>query len=274
MNILVVSNIHTSVQPEDVARICDVLTSFGAAVTTATFTAGEQLTVADADLIIAVGGDGTIMHIAKQAAAADIPVLGVNSGKLGFLAGMEMDEIHLLQRLFDGDYQTEERMLLDVTVKGCEGKHLAMNEAVVTRGALSRLVDLTVVSDVHDVLHYRADGILVATPTGSTAYSLSAGGPVVDPCVACLLLTPICPHSLYAARSHVFKDDTILTVQTENTRGETFLTIDGEEEVRIPTNGAVVVQKSDLTARLVRLKKQSFQEILQEKLMRRDGGVK
>ncbi|MBP3381480.1 MAG: NAD(+)/NADH kinase [Clostridia bacterium] len=272
MNILVVSNIHTSVKPQDVARICEVLTAQGALVTTATFAAGEQLSCHTADLIITIGGDGTIMHVAKQAAGAGIPVLGINSGKLGFLAGMEMDETHLLQHLFDGCYHTEERMLLDVTVDGCEGTYLAMNEAVVSRGALSRLVDLTVVSDDNDVMHYRADGILVATPTGSTAYSLSAGGPVVDPRVACVLLTPICPHSLYA-RSHVFNDDTVLHVQTANTRGETFLTVDGEAEVQIPVGGTVTVKKSQFTARLVRLKTQSFQDVLQEKLISRDGGL-
>ncbi len=273
MNILVVSNIHTSVQPEDIARVCDALKAHGATVTVATFSPGEHLPQHTADMIIAIGGDGTIMHIAKQAAGSGTPVLGVNSGKLGFLAGMEMDEIHLLQRLFDGGCHIEERMLLDVTVEGCKGTYLAMNEAVVSRGALSRLVDLTVVSNENDQMHYRADGILVATPTGSTAYSLSAGGPVVDPRVACLLLTPICPHSLYA-RSYVFKEDTVLRVKTENASRETFLTVDGETEVQIPVHGTVTIQKSALTARLVRLKTQSFQEVLQEKLISRDGGVK
>ncbi len=273
MNILVVSNVHTSARHEDVAQICEMLKTYGATLTTATFSPGEQLPQHRADIIITIGGDGTIMHVAKQVAATKTPVLGVNSGKLGFLAGMEMDEIHLLQHLFVGAYQIEERMLLDVAVEGCKGTHLAMNEAVVSRGALSRLVDLTVVSDDNDTMHYRADGILVATPTGSTAYSLSAGGPVVDPRVACLLLTPICPHSLYA-RSYVFKDDTVLRVQTAQARGETFLTVDGEAEVQIPEGGTVTMQKSSLTARLVRLKTQSFQDILQEKLISRDGGIK
>ncbi len=273
MNILVVSNIHTSVQPDDITRVCDALSAQGASVAVAAFSPGEQLPQHTADIIIAIGGDGTIMHIAKQAAESGTPVLGVNSGKLGFLAGMEIDEIDLLQHLFDGGYHIDERMLLDVAVKGRKGTYLAMNEAVVSRGALSRLVDLTVESNDNDVMRYRADGVLVATPTGSTAYSLSAGGPVVDPRVACLLLTPICPHSLYA-RSYVFKEDTVLRVHTENARGETFLTVDGETEVHIPVGSAVTVQKSALTARLVRLKTQSFQDVLQEKLISRDGGVK
>jgi len=273
VEILVVSNIHTSVKPEDIGRICEALRTYGAQVTAATFASGEPLPRHTADLIIAIGGDGTIMHIAKLAAPEGTPVLGINSGKLGFLAGMEMDETHLLQHLFDGSYQTEDRMLLDVAVDGCEGTYLAMNEAVVSRGALSRLVDLTVVSSDHDVMQYRADGVLMATPTGSTAYSLSAGGPVVDPRLSCILLTPICPHSLYA-RSYVFKDDTVLQVKTENTRGDTFLTIDGEAEVQIPAGGTVTVKRSALTARLVRLKTQSFQEVLKEKLIARDGGPK
>lgn len=268
--ILVVSNIHTAVSPQDVQRICQVLRVCGAEVTASSFSAGEPLPVVDVDGIIAIGGDGTIMHVAKQAAHFGIPVLGVNGGKLGFLAGMEMDETGRLQALVDGAYDTEERLLLDVTVDGSEDTYLAMNEAVVSRGALSRLVDLTVTCGEKDIMRYRADGVMVATPTGSTAYSLSAGGPVVHPEVPCMLLTPICPHSLYA-RSYVLPADTTLYIDTTDTKGETFLTVDGETEIPLPQSGAVRVCRSAFTARLIRLQTQSFYDVVEKKLI---GGRK
>lgn len=272
-NIVVVSNIHTAVSPQDVQRICEALRACGADVTAATFSPGEPLPAGNADGIIAIGGDGTIMHVAKLAAPLQLPVLGVNSGKLGFLAGLEMDETPRLQALIDGAYDTEERLLLDVTVEGNADTYLAMNEAVVSRGALSRLVDLKVTCGEREVRRYRADGVMVATPTGSTAYSLSAGGPVVDPRVPCLLLTPICPHSLYA-RSYVLPTDTALHIDTADTRGDTFLTVDGETEVPLPMGGVVTVKRSRFVARLIRLQTQSFYDVLDKKLIGRDGGRK
>ena len=268
--ILVVSNIHTSVSPQDVQRVCEVLRGCGADVTAASFLPGEPLPVADIDVIIAIGGDGTIVHVAKQAAHLNVPVLGVNSGKLGFLAGMEMDELNRLQGLVNGEYETEERLLLDIKVNGGEDTYLAMNEAVVSRGALSRLVDLTVTTAQGDSMRYRADGVMVATPTGSTAYSLSAGGPVVHPQVPCMLLTPICPHSLYA-RSYVLLADATLTIDTSATKADTFLTVDGETEIPLPEGGAVQVSRSALTARLIRLQTQSFYDVVEKKLI---GGRK
>lgn len=268
-NIIVVSNIQTSVQPQEVARICDALRANGADVTKVDFASGAPLPAENADVVIAIGGDGTIMHVAKQAAALGIPVLGINSGNLGFLAGMEMNEPHLLQALQSGAFETEERLLLDVQVDGGES-YLAMNEAVVSRGALSRLVDLSVTCG-KDVMQYRADGVMVATPTGSTAYSLSAGGPLVDPRVPCLLLTPVCPHTLYA-RSYVLPADVELYVCTTARDGDTFLTVDGEAVVGLHEGAGVTLKRSELTARLIRLQTQSFYDVLHTKLIGRDGG--
>lgn len=270
-NIAVVSNIHTAVKQQDVERICDALRQYGATVQTMQFSAGEALSLKGADSIIAIGGDGTIMHIAKQAAALSIPLLGINSGKLGFLSGMEMDEMHLLRDFLDGKYVVEERMLLDVTVDGSDTTYLAMNEAVLSRGALSRLVDITVSGDEQEIMHCRADGVLVATPTGSTAYSLSAGGPVVNPQVPCLLLTPICPHSLYG-RSYVLPAETKVCMHTAGTKGDTFLTVDGETEIPLAPKGKVYVKRSCLTAKLIRLQTHSFYDALNKKLIGREGG--
>ncbi len=276
LQILVVSNRHTAAGPKETERVCAALRQSGAEVIQREFKArsGSQ-SMADipqgVDLVVAIGGDGTIMHAAKCAASRALPVLGINSGKLGFLAGLEVNETDRLQALFSGEYEIEERLLLDVTVEGSRDTHLAMNEAVVSRGALSRLVDLTVISKGQDVMRYRADGVMIATPTGSTAYSLSAGGPVVDPTVSALLLTPICPHSLYA-RSYVFSAETELTVRPTASDGNTFLTVDGEREISLLPGQAVTVRRSAMTAKLIRLKKQSFYDILNHKLINRDGG--
>ncbi len=276
LQILVVSNRHTAAGPKETERVCAALRQSGAKVVEREFqTRSGSQAMADippeTDLVVAIGGDGTIMHAAKCAASRDLPVLGINSGKLGFLAGLEVNETDRLQALFTGEYEIEERLLLDVTVDGNEETHLAMNEAVVSRGALSRLVDLKVVSGGQDVMRYRADGVMIATPTGSTAYSLSAGGPVVDPSVEALLLTPICPHSLYA-RSYVFSAGTELTVRPNAIDGNTFLTVDGEREISLQPGQAVTVRRSAMTAKLIRLKKQSFYDILNHKLINRDGG--
>ena len=157
-----------------------------------------------ADMAVAVGGDGTIVHVAKAAAQADCPILGINGGCLGFLAGVERNELDELSRLLKGDYIEEPRALLQVSVqRGSQQQtYYAMNEAVISRGGLSQLLDLRVTSDGRDVLRCRGDGVIIATPTGSTAYSLSAGGPIVDPAVDCMVLTPICPHTV-ASRASV-----------------------------------------------------------------------
>lgn len=223
------------------------------------------------DVAIALGGDGTILHCAKRAAAFGKPVLGINSGRLGFMAGLEMNELTELSRLLSGDYEVEQRMLLDVVVRSAEGtvSAQALNEAVVSRGALSRMVEIAVCNNGEPVATYQADGVIVATPTGSTAYSLSAGGPMVDPTLDCLLLTPVCPHSLYA-RSHLFHRDAHLSL-TPGYRKDVpvFVTVDGEEAIPVPQSGVVEVRRANEMAPLIRLKRRSFYKMLNQKLTNR-----
>lgn len=218
------------------------------------------------DLAVAIGGDGTIMHVAK-AAASICPVLGVNAGRLGFLAGMEPDELDALPALLTGDYTVEERALLEITVDGAQPKTLlAMNEAVLARGGLSRLLDIQVSAGDNQVLSCRGDGIIVATATGSTAYSLSAGGPVVDPAVDCLLLTPICPHSL-DSRSRVLPTHLTLTLQAAAADGgEVYLTVDGEQKIPLTAADTVSVRRGGVSARLIRLTDTTFYDGLRHKL--------
>ena len=208
------------------------------------------------------------MHVAKAAAAADCPVLGINAGRLGFLAGMEPDELDGLEQLLSGHYAVEERALLEITVHTAAGDHtlLAMNEAVVARGSLSRLVDVTVTAQERVIMTCRGDGIIVATPTGSTAYSLSAGGPVVDPAVACMLLTPVCPHSP-DSRSRVLPAHIPLTLQATAADGEqAYITVDGEQNSPLSAADTVTVRPAAATARLIRMTDTDFYECLRHKL--------
>ncbi len=223
------------------------------------------------DVVIALGGDGTIVHVAKAAAAVGCAVLGINGGHLGFLAGLERDELDGLDALVAGDYVTEERALLRVTVSRADGEQtrLAMNEAVFSRGALSRLVSLRIMQDERDILACDGDGAIIATPTGSTAYSLSAGGPVVDPSVDCLLLTPVCPHTL-DSRTRVLPAEYRLTV-TSSGSGEVFVTVDGEESLAFAAADRVHIVRAQQSARLIRLKPTTFYEALGRKLTTRRG---
>ena len=219
------------------------------------------------DAAVAIGGDGTIMHVAKAAAMVGCPVLGINGGRLGFLAGLEPEELSRVTCLTDGNYAVEQRALLEITVG--DTALTAMNEVVVSRGSLSRLVDVTVHSGRQEILTCRGDGIIVATPTGSTAYSLSAGGPVVDPAVDCILLTPVCPHSL-DSRSRVLPADAELTLQATVADGESaFITVDGEQNIPLTASDRVTVRRAAVTARLIRLGDTDFYDGLRHKLFDR-----
>ncbi len=254
--------------------VCDSLRRAGATVVSPACDGGlpSTDTIADALLgsaaAVAIGGDGTIMHVAKAAALADLPVLGINGGHLGFLAGLEREELDSLHRLLTGEYVIEPHILLDVTLHSDRGTdtYLAMNEAVVARGAFSRLLDAHVSIDGHEILTCQGDGVILATPTGSTAYSLSAGGPVVDPAVPCILLTPICSHSL-DSRSRLFPADTELAVGARIAAGEeAFLTVDGEANVPLSDADSVTVKRSGLSAKLIRLKSATFYDVLSQKI--------
>ncbi len=225
-----------------------------------------------ADIAITVGGDGTIIHAAKYSARQNTPLIGVNVGRLGFAAEVEPDETESLLRILKGDYQTESRILLDVEViKNGKSRHyLAVNDAIIARGQLSKIVDLKLSLDGEEIANYRADGLLFATPTGSTAYSLSAGGPIIAPQMDCLMMTPVCPHSLFS-RSVLFSGESELSI-TVKIPSECccVLTIDGEKNVDILAEDRVIIRKSELKLKLISLYKRNFYKRLNEKLKERE----
>ncbi len=228
-------------------------------------TAEEAL--ASCQLLLAIGGDGTIIRAAKAAAVREIPVLGVNAGKLGFTAGLEREELAMLARLTEPDLPEERRMMLRVTLTGPHGSQSfsALNDAVVS-AELAAIIDYQVSLGRERSYNCRADGFIVATPTGSTAYSLSAGGPVVEPSLDCMIYTPICPHSLFS-RSVVFASDTELTVDIPRNRGKLFLTVDGEPPVELRPGDRLAITKSPQSPRFIKLTKSNFYDILSQKLL-------
>lgn len=223
------------------------------------------------DIIITIGGDGTIIHAAKYAVAADKPLLGINFGRVGFVATMEPEDIDKLDNLVTGSYITENRMLLKVQIHQDDANKemIAINDAVVSRGSLSRMIDLFVYVNDKMICDYRADGILLATPTGSTAYSLSAGGPVIQPDLNCMLLTPICPHTLFS-RSLIFGDSDQITVEvSEEENTAAYLTVDGQKSIKLVSGDRIVVSKYEKSIKLISMDKKNFYTVLNNKLIER-----
>ncbi|MBQ6569912.1 MAG: NAD(+)/NADH kinase, partial [Clostridia bacterium] len=224
--------------------------------------------ISSCDAVIVLGGDGTILRAAKRAAVFKIPVLGINFGRLGFLAGLEDISEESLKKLVEGQYSVESRMMLEAQIIGRDEKpRLVLNDAVVSRGTVSRILELHVSHNNKTVFDYRADGLIVSTPTGSTAYSLSAGGPVVDPSLSGIIMTPICPHSIFS-RSVVFSGDSVLEIGCRgDVKDNTYLTIDGDGSYKLFAGDRVRVKKSEQKALFIRINDKNFYEVLNEKFM-------
>lgn len=226
-----------------------------------------------ADLMIAFGGDGTILHLAKAAAHRKVPILGVNRGSLGFMTELEEHELDALEDLAKHPLRTESRMMLDVSVvRG--GKLIysnqALNEALITKGLVSRVIDLTVSTEEGRLLPVRGDGLIVSTPTGSTGYSLAAGGPVIEPTAQNVLLTPICPH-LVRANAYVLSAEHRLRIRTEDVgQKQVYLSVDGGRMLPLGKQDEVLVKRSSYETKLVRLTNRSFCQIVDNKFL--DGG--
>lgn len=229
----------------------------------------ERELVEIADLILVLGGDGTMLDFCVRVCESGKPVAGINLGHLGFLTALERDEMSRLADIAAGNFTVEERMMLDVEIDSrfTTYQKRALNEVAVTSGVRCKIAELTLSTDAGRLLDYRADGLIVATPTGSTAYSFSAGGPVIDPTAKVLAVTPICPHSLLRG-SVIFSPETALTVtgQTKDECTDLCVTVDGKYSIMIPCDTAVHIKKSDYTAKIVRLEAGRFYDILETKL--------
>jgi NAD+ kinase len=230
------------------------------------------------DLVICLGGDGTFLKAARLLYGMDLPILGINLGNLGFLAEIDRDDIeNAVRHIFKGDYTIEERMMLDAAVHR-KGKpvinEVALNDIVISRGAISRI--LHVKACINDVFvdSYRGDGLIVSSPTGSTAYSLSAGGPIVEPDARLMIITPICPHILYSRSIITNAGSSVRVTVQEDFQHEAMVTVDGQEGYEISGGDWVEVKKSSHSIKLARINSRNFFNILRAKIYYRGESLR
>ena len=224
----------------------------------------------EADLMVVLGGDGTLISAARALGAHNVPILGVNLGSLGFLTEITIEELYpTLESWLSGDFRVSERMMLQVTVirNGVDLEtHKVLNDVVINKGALARIVDLETMVDGYNLTTFKADGLIISTPTGSTGYSMSAGGPIVHPAMNCLIITPICPHTL-TNRPVLVAEDAQVTIAVKSLQDEdVFLTLDGQVGLELRCGDMVRVRKAQRIATLVSSPNRDYFEILRKKL--------
>ncbi|MBQ9801671.1 MAG: NAD(+)/NADH kinase [Clostridia bacterium] len=224
----------------------------------------------EAEAIVVLGGDGSLLDAARRASPFGKPLLGINMGRLGFMSELEMNELDALQKLVTDEFTLDRRAMLHITVKtesgGTRAESFALNDAVISNGSVARIVDLELSAGGMPVTAYRADGVIVSTPTGSTAYSMSAGGPVIDPHLGCFCVTPICSHSL-TARPIIFRDDTVLSIKNTCQREKMlYLTVDGRVNFEIYRGDSVTITRSSTSTALIRFTESGFYNRLKNKM--------
>jgi NAD+ kinase len=221
------------------------------------------------DLVVVLGGDGTLLSVARSLADST-PILGVNMGNLGFLTEVPRYELYpSMIKFLEGDYAIEERALLDVILQRASGEGVefrVLNDAVINKSALARIIELVARVDGHRVATYRSDGLIVSTPTGSTAYNLAAGGPILNPSLPVVVVTPICPHTL-TLRPIVVPDSASVEIRLETSHEEVYLTLDGQEGTQIGEGDTVTLRRSNDVVRLVKTSDRTFYDSLRDKLM-------
>lgn len=231
---------------------------------------GAEEAYREVDAVVVLGGDGTILEAARRCAPYATPVLGLNLGRLGYMAELELGEIDKLSKIVSGEYRLESRSMINIEILSSAGEvrksEYALNDAVLSNGTISRVVDLELYDGGVPIASYRSDGMIVATPTGSTAYSLSAGGAIVDPRLNCFCVTPICPHSLYA-RPMIFPDNASIEIKNVCQREKTlFLTVDGRVNYELSVGETVRATRSPLKTNFIRLSETGFYERLAQKM--------
>lgn len=224
------------------------------------------------DFIIALGGDGTILNVARLCAPFGTPIFAVNLGHLGFLTEVDMNEVFVsLDKIYKGEYTVEKRMMLEANVVKNDMEIInfrALNDIVITRGAFSRMARINAYVNNNYVDTYLADGVIIATPTGSTAYSLSAGGPIVYPTVEVIIITPICPHTLYS-RSIIVSPDDVIRLEISEENQDLMITTDGQQGYKLDYRDIIYIKKSNEYTNLIRVKNTNFFDLLRDKLTER-----
>ncbi len=223
---------------------------------------------ADADCLIILGGDGTILRYSSQAAENSKPILGINIGTIGFICEIAPCHINELSKLAEGSYGIEHRFMLNVDVirnGACVGSYLALNDAVIENSGAARLIEISLDKDGNHVTDYRADGLIFSTPTGSTAYSLAAGGPIIAPDIAITCVTAICPHTL-TAKPMLFDMNSVLCAKVGHNSSSPYLNVDGRDGVNLCEGDVVRITKSIHTTKLIKLLSTGFYDNIYQKL--------
>ena len=280
--ISIITNFNIREKSAAAKKIAEFLSTYGcrimideqSAERTADFPASVQrvnrsVLTRETDLVIVLGGDGSILAASRNCSAAGVPILGINLGRLGYMSELEADELSQLSKLFTGEYTVQSRSMLDVSIKrangALQGRCVALNDAVVT-GSIAKMIEFELWERDEIVTSYRADGLIVATPTGSTAYSLSAGGPVIDPRTDCICVTPVCPHSL-TAKPMVFAGDAKLGIKNIHVRDKKLLlTVDGKMTYDLYRGDVVQIEKSVTETKLIRFCSQGSYNTLRQKM--------
>lgn len=280
MKIAILPNLSRKESEEIINNVCLVLRHLGAEIflsvefysslknTGAEFDTVNSI-VPNCDAVIAVGGDGSIIHAAKEAVKYSKPILGINAGRLAFMAGLESNELEKLSCLIDGNYTLDKRFMLKTTVKDADGEHIdyALNDCFITNEEKQRMSTINVALNGNTFHSYLCDGIILATPTGSTAYSLSAGGPVVDPELESIIFTPVCPHSL-VGRSIIFRPDDHISVSSADSKN-LYFSNDGNLPQLLNSGNEIEISGAEYTADFIRIKNDNFIDILYSKLTQR-----
>ncbi len=222
-----------------------------------------------ANFVVSLGGDGTMLHCAAKAVPEGVPILGINLGHLGFMTELERHELHFLQQVVDNQFFIDNRMMLDVTVQdGTKILHsdIALNDAVISGDVTARVLELKICADDAVLTQILGDGVVISTPTGSTAYAMSAGGPIMEPACDSIAITPICPHGLWA-RAFLLSSRRDVRIEPLFKGGHNvFLTVDGREAVPVKPTQSVCIRRSELVCRFIRLKERNFYQIIAAKM--------
>lgn len=222
------------------------------------------------DFVVVIGGDGTILRVARSAAIFDTPILGINFGTLGYLADVEkINAIDAIEKVLNGDFTIENRMMLEPYVeRGCVSHeiNLALNEVCITNSVCSRMIKLSVEVNGEYFDTFRADGIIVSTPTGSTAYNLSAGGPILSPHTELMTITHICPHTLYA-RPFVIDGNDVVRIRVQSHYNNVQMSCDGQSTVQMKNDDVIIVKKSRYVTRIIKTTNMNFYDILRRKMV-------
>lgn len=283
LRIFLIPNLDKTDAAKYTTRIADKLTDLGCHCYADDYNIGKfegkniafcpfDKVILDMDIVITIGGDGTIIRSCKRIMLYEKPILGINVGRLGFLADIEVTQLDLLEKLVTGDYVVEQRTMLRAIVNKEQQVHCyyALNDVSVTKGGFAKIVDLEIYCNGRMIMDYRADGVILSTPIGSTGYAMSAGGPIIDPSIDTLGLTPICPHSMFS-RTILFSPENILSVRSKevNNSANVVLSIDGERAMTLTSQDTVEVTRADNTMGFISLTKNNFCDMLNTKLLER-----